>query len=146
MKFNNVRLLVKDYTKCFKFYTEKMGLEPAWGDEKSGYASFKVADGIEGLAIFVSDWMAETIGNIDKQIPVECREKMMVVLNVDNVDKEYQRLKERGIQFFNEPHDMPGWGARVVHFYDPENNLIELFTPLSKENWSEDLMQEDKKF
>ena len=57
MRFSNVRLLVKDFAGCFKFYTEQLGLEPAWGDENSGYASFKVADGIEGLALFVSDWM-----------------------------------------------------------------------------------------
>ena len=48
MKFSNVRLLVNDFAKCFKFYTEQLGLEPAWGDATSGYASFKVADGIEG--------------------------------------------------------------------------------------------------
>ena len=62
MRFSNVRLLVKDFAGCFKFYTEQLGLEPAWGDENSGYASFKVADGIEGLALFVSDWMAP-LGN-----------------------------------------------------------------------------------
>ena len=45
MKFSNVRLLVKDFAKCFKFYSEQLGLEPAWGDENSGYAYFKVADG-----------------------------------------------------------------------------------------------------
>ena len=54
MKFSNVRLLVKDFAKCFKFYSEQLGLEPAWGDENSGYAYFKVADGIEGFALFVS--------------------------------------------------------------------------------------------
>ena len=48
MRFSNVRLLVKDFAKCFKFYTEQLGLEPSWGDENSGYANFKVADGIEG--------------------------------------------------------------------------------------------------
>ena len=47
MRFSNVRLLVKDFAKCFKFYTEQLGLEPSWGDENSGYANFKVADGIE---------------------------------------------------------------------------------------------------
>ena len=55
MRFSNVRLLVKDFAGCFKFYTEQLGLEPAWEDESSGYASFKVADGMEGLALFVSD-------------------------------------------------------------------------------------------
>ena len=67
MKFSNVRLLVNDFANCFKFYTEQLGLEPAWGDATSGYASFKVADGIEGLALFVSDWMAPSAGNADKQ-------------------------------------------------------------------------------
>jgi catechol 2,3-dioxygenase-like lactoylglutathione lyase family enzyme len=62
MKFSNVRLLVKDFAKCFKFYSEQLGLEPAWGDENSGYASFKVAEGIEGFALFVSDWMAPSVG------------------------------------------------------------------------------------
>ena len=68
MKFSNVRLLVKDFAKCFKFYSEQLGLEPAWGDENSGYAYFKVADGIEGFALFVSDWMAPSVGNADKEL------------------------------------------------------------------------------
>jgi hypothetical protein len=29
--------------------------------------------------------------------------------------------------------DMPDWGMRVVHLRDPEENLIELFTPLKTE-------------
>ena len=33
MRFSNVRLLVKDFAKCFKFYTEQLGLESSWGDE-----------------------------------------------------------------------------------------------------------------
>jgi catechol 2,3-dioxygenase-like lactoylglutathione lyase family enzyme len=32
MKFSNVRLLVKDYRECFRFYTEKLELEPAWSE------------------------------------------------------------------------------------------------------------------
>ena len=107
MRFSNVRLLVKDFAKCFKFYTEQLGLEPAWGDENSGYASFKVADGIEGLALFVSDWMAASAGNADKQQPV---------------------------------------GMRTLYLRDPEENLIELFTPLAVEQFSQELLEEDKKF
>ena len=70
MKFSNVRLLVKDYKKCFKFYTEQLGFEPLWGDVNGCYASFKVADGIEGLAIFVSDYMAPAVGNVEQTQPV----------------------------------------------------------------------------
>lgn len=130
MKFSNVRLLVKDYKKCFRFYTEKLGLEPAWGDVEGCYASFKVADGIEGLAIFVSDFMAPAVGNAEKTQPTGYREKSMISFEVGNVDEAYQTLLEKGIDFINQPTDMTDWGMRVVHLRDPEDNLIELFSPL----------------
>ena len=131
MKFSNVRLLVKDYRKCFNFYTQQLGLDAAW-DVGECYASFKVADGIEGFAIFTSDLMAPAVGNVDKAQPVGFREKSMVSFEVDNVNESYQVLSAKGIKFINEPMDMPGWGMRVVHLYDPEENLIELFAPLEK--------------
>ena len=129
MKFSNVRLLVKDYEKCFRFYAEKLGLEPAF-DIEGCYGSFKVAEGIEGLAIFTSDFMAPVVGNAEKTQPVDCREKMMVSFEVDNVDETFENLAAKGVVFINRPTDMPGWGMRVVHLRDPEENLIELFSPL----------------
>jgi catechol 2,3-dioxygenase-like lactoylglutathione lyase family enzyme len=132
MKFNNVRLLVKDYEKCFKFYTEKLGLEAAWNLEGC-YASFKVTEGIEGLAIFVSDLMAPAVGNTYKSQPIDCREKMMVSFEVENVDETYNALLAKNVIFINQPTDMLNWGMRVVHLRDPEENLIELFTPLKTE-------------
>ena len=90
-----------------------------------------MADGIEGLAIFVSDYMAPAVGNVDKAQPVNCREKSMVVFEVENVDDTYQTLLEKGIDFINKPTDMSDWGMRVVHLYDPEDNLIEFYTPLT---------------
>jgi catechol 2,3-dioxygenase-like lactoylglutathione lyase family enzyme len=131
MKFSNVRLLVKDYGKCFEFYTEKLGFEAAF--DLGVYASFKVAEGIEGLAIFVSDLMAPAVGNADKSQPTDCREKMMVSFEVENVDETYKALLAKDVTFINQPTDMPGWGMRVVHLRDPEENLIELFTPLKTE-------------
>lgn len=50
-----------------------------------------------------------------------------------HVDETYQALSQKGLKFINEPMDMPDWGARVVHLYDPEENLIELYTPLAAE-------------
>ena len=131
MKLSNVRLLVKDYKKCFKFYTEQLGLEPLWGDENGCYASFKVADGLEGLAIFLSDYMAPVLGNVEKTQPTGYREKALVSFEVGNVDDTYQALLKKGIHFMNEPVDMPDWGMRVVHLRDPEENVIEFYTPLA---------------
>ncbi|MCP3894883.1 MAG: VOC family protein, partial [Bacteroides sp.] len=67
----------------------------------------------------------------DKMQPIGLREKSMISFEVDNVDESYKKLSAKGLKFINEPMDMPDWGMRVVHLYDPEENLIELFTPLS---------------
>ena len=129
MKFNNVRLLVRDYRKCFDFYTRELGFEPLW-DVENCYGAFKVADGIEGVAIFLSDLMAPVVGNAGEVQPVGGREKSMICFEVANVDETYTELRAKGVAFINAPADMPGWGARVVHLRDPEENLIELYTPL----------------
>lgn len=146
IKFSNVRLLVKDYAACFEFYAGQLGLEPLWGDTQSGYASFKVAEGIEGLALFGSDLMAEFISNSAKPAPIGCREKSLISFSVDNVDETFRALSAQGVKFINEPTDMPAWGMRVVHLYDPEENLIEFFTPLAQEQWDKELQEESSKY
>jgi catechol 2,3-dioxygenase-like lactoylglutathione lyase family enzyme len=124
MKFDNVRLLVKDYDKCFKFYTEKLGFEAEF--DLGIYASFKVADGITGLAIFTSDPMAQVVGNEDKIQPTDCREKSAISFSVECVDTTYKTLKAKGVEFINEPFDWETAGMRAVHLRDPEDNLLEI--------------------
>lgn len=144
MKLNNIRLLVSDFDKCFRFYSEKLGLKVTWGKIGGDYASFDI--GIEsnnmGLSIFRSDLMAREIGNFDKTLPSNNREKIVIVMQVDHVDKTYERLTNNGVSFINGPKDIAGWGSRVAHFRDPENNLIEIYCELPKEKWSEDLLEE----
>ena len=92
MKLNYIRLLVSDFDKCFRFYSEKLGLKVTWGKIGGDYASFDI--GIEshdmGFSIFKSDSMAKEIGNLDKTLPSNNREKTVIVLKVDNVDKTYK--------------------------------------------------------
>ncbi len=96
--------------------------------------------------LFVSDWMAPAVGNADKQQPVAMREKLMVSFSVDNLDETFADLKAKGVTFITEPTDMPDWGMRTLYLRDPEENLIELFTPLAPEQCSQELLEEDKKF
>lgn len=145
MKLNNSRLLVADFDNCFKFYSEKLGLTVTWGKIGGDYASFDI--GIEsnnmGFSIFKSDLMAREIGNLDKALPSNNREKIVIVLQVDNVDKTYKILTDNGVDFIDKPKDIAGWGSRVAHFRDPENNLIEIYCELPKEKWSQDLLEEN---
>jgi len=148
MKLNNVRLLVNDFDSCFRFYSEKVGLVVTWGKLGGDYASFDI--GIDshkmGLSIFKTDLMAAAIDNFDKRMPLNCREKIVIVIQVDNVDSIYKKLTDNGIEFINKPMDIAGWGSRVAHFRDPEDNLIEIYSELSKDNWSNDLIEESKDY
>jgi len=138
MKFCNVRLLVKDYKKCLEFYTQKLGFEAIYKIDGMEYEAFKVAEGFsgEGLALFSSDAMAQFLGNADKAQPSGCREKLMISFETENVDETYEALLKKGVKFINQPTDWAGAGMRVVHLHDPEENLIELYTPLQDANCS----------
>jgi predicted enzyme related to lactoylglutathione lyase len=147
MRLNNIRLLVTDFDECFRFYSEKVGLKVTWGSIGGDYASFDIgiSSNKMGFSIFKSDLMAKQVGNFDKTLPSNNREKTVIVLQVDNVDETYKRLINNGVDFINKPKDIAGWGSRVVHFRDPENNLIELYCELPKEMWSKDLLEEIEK-
>lgn len=146
MKFNGIRLLVKNFNECFTFYSEKLGLPVTWGELGGAYASFDIGIGPDGLSIFPSDLMAPAVGNTDLALPVNSREKIALILNVEDVDKSYEEFSARGVEFINRPTDMPGWGIRVVHLRDTEGNLIELCASLPIEQWDKDLQEEMKKY
>ncbi len=145
MKLNCIRLLVNDFDKCFRFYSEDLGLQVTWGEIGGEYASFDI--GLpSGLSIFKSDLMAEAIGNSHKSLPSDNREKFVIAVEVDNVDRSFKELSRKGVTFVNEPRDMTGWGMRTVHLSDPEGNLIELWTELAREKWDKDLVEKAEEY
>lgn len=145
MEINCIRLLVTDFDKCFNFYSETLKLKVSWGKLGGDYASFDAGSAF-GFSLFKSDIMAEVIGNDNKSMPQNHREKSLLVFSVNNVDQTYMELKNRGVKFINKPVDKTGWGMRVAHFYDPENNLLEIWSPLPKEKWDKDLIEDSKEF
>ena len=145
MELNGIRLLVKDFDKCFEFYSKTLGLNVTWGKIGGDYASFDI--GIpSGLSLFKSDLMAEVVGNANEELPVNKREKIAIILKVPDVDKSFGELKDKGVSFIKEPSDMTAWGIRAAHFRDPEENLIEIWSELAKEKWDKDLQEEADKY
>lgn len=94
MELSNIRLLVEDFDKCFTFYADKLGLKVTWGKIGGNYASFDIGlkSNEMGLSIFKSNLMAKAIGNSEKSLPTDHREKIAIIMKVDNVDKSYQDL------------------------------------------------------
>jgi lactoylglutathione lyase len=144
MKLDNVRLLVSDFEKMFLFYKNVLGFELTWGEVTGNFASFKAGEsGI--LAIFKKEMMGRTLDALPKK-PGLGSSNACLVFSVSEVDRFYSDLKSRDVGFLNTPLDMQDWGIRVVHMADPEGNVLEFFSHLDKEKWSDRLKGEDEKF
>jgi catechol 2,3-dioxygenase-like lactoylglutathione lyase family enzyme len=57
---------------------------------------------------------------------------VIIEFRVDDVDKEYERLKTLVSEWVLEPTTML-WGNRSMLFRDPDGNLVNLFTPVTDE-------------
>lgn len=124
LQLSHVRLLVKDYLTCLKFYRDVMELEVGWGDENTNYISFKT--GGSEIALFPRSDMALSVDESHKPVDAEHQSSQCLIMAVDDVDATYEFLKSKGVKFINTPHNMSHWGVRCFHLYDPDGNLIEV--------------------
>lgn len=49
--------------------------------------------------------------------------------SVEELDKTYKRLLDKGVKGIHEPQNMP-WNQRTALFCDPDGNIHEIFTEL----------------
>lgn len=70
-------------------------------------------------------------------------QSVIIEFRVDDVDREYENLKQFEIEFVNEPTTQP-WGNRSLLFRDPDGNLVNFFTPVTSDALKR-YEQEDRK-
>jgi len=99
-KIPHITVGVSNLKKSVSFYQDVLGLEKI--GEWPAYAVFDIAGVTLGL---------------------EPKAKLEICLLVDDVDKAYQSLKDKGAKFITEPKDQP-WGGRAASFFDPDGNKI----------------------
>jgi lactoylglutathione lyase len=145
LKLDNIRLLVTKFDECFRFYRDVMGFEVTWGDEGSGYASFKTS-GSGRISIFMRGEQASTVGTSDLPSKAQAQDNFVLVLRSRNVDKRLKRMKGKCTGQIIGPADYPDWGIRAAYIRDPDGNLIEIHSPLPEEKWSKELQQASSKY
>jgi len=97
-----IRIGVSDLKKSVYFYQDILGLEK------------------------ISEWPTGAIFDIaGVALGLELKAKPEICLLVDDVDKAYQNLKGKGVEFVTEPKDQP-WGGRTAAFVDPDGNALEI--------------------
>jgi catechol 2,3-dioxygenase-like lactoylglutathione lyase family enzyme len=128
MKLNNIRLCVTKYRECFFFYRDILGFKVLWGNEASNYAEFDT--GLSRVALFHRALMAQSVGVNDLPLESESMDPFVLIFEVDQVDRKYKELQEKGVIFITEPTVREDWGIKVSHFRDPQGNLIEIYEGL----------------
>ena len=145
MRLTHVRLLVRRFDECLRFYRDVVGFPVAWGEEGGTYADLDAGEGIT-LALFARGAMAEAVGASGLPAEASSQDRVALVLADDDLDGLARRLRDRGVALVNQPQDRPEWGIRVVHFRDPDANLIEVYSELPKEQWTDRLREESSRF
>lgn len=122
MKIAMTSIHVDDPQEAFKFYTEKLGFKEQMYMPEADLAIVVSKEDPEGTTLLL-----EPSGNpiakkykeglYEEDIPV-------IVFGTDDIQNEYEKLKEKGVEFSKEP-TKTDWGYEAV-FDDTCGNLIQL--------------------
>ena len=125
MRFVSTRIITADVNRLVTFYEMVTGAAAVWGNELFA----EIPTPISTLAIG-SDKTVPLFGQGSAE-PAANRTAILEFI-VDDVDAEYDRLREQLSEVVTEPTTMP-WGNRALLFRDPDGNLVNLFTPVTDE-------------
>lgn len=123
MKLAYARLVTKNVQALAGFYEQILGIAPIGSED---YAELRT----DGSTLAISSKRSVDLFNAGAA-EAEANRSVILDFQVGNVDKERVRLAEVVGQFVLEPTDQP-WGNRSMLFRDPDGNLINFFTPISR--------------
>jgi predicted enzyme related to lactoylglutathione lyase len=114
MKF--VSIPVRDQDRALAFWTDKMGFQVVT-DQPMGegmrWIELKIPGSQTGVALFTPPGHEDRIGTFAN-----------VSFGADDVEKTYRELRERGVEFIQEPKK-ESWGTSAI-FKDPDGNSFVL--------------------
>lgn len=123
MRLVSIRVITADVKRFVGFYEMVTQVSAIWGNELFA----EIPTSVGALAIG-SDKTVPLFGQGSAE-PAANRTAIVEFI-VDDVDAEYERLREHIAEVVTEPTTMP-WGNRALLFRDPDGNLVNLFTPVT---------------
>ena len=125
MNFVSLRVITNDIKRLVRFYEKVTGLSATWYTDDFAElptASCTLAIGSKRTMELFGAGAARPADN----------HTAIIEFRVDDVDREFNKLKGVLDEFVQEPTTQP-WGNRSLLFRDPDENLINFFTPVSAE-------------
>jgi predicted enzyme related to lactoylglutathione lyase len=125
MNLVSIRIITNDMRRLVGFYENTTGLSATWYTEE--FAELEMPSCTLAIA---SKRSIDMFGGGAAR-PAD-NHTAIIEFRVDDVDKEFARLKEVISEFVQDPITQP-WGNRSLLFRDPDGNLVNFFTPVSVE-------------
>ena len=125
MNLVSLRIITANIVTLVEFYEKATGVEAKWSTDDFAEIvtnSFTLAIGSTRTLAFFGEGVAQPATN----------KSVIIEFLVENVDDEYERIKDLSIDIVQKPTTMP-WGNRSLLFRDIDGNLINFFTPVSPE-------------
>ncbi len=118
-RFVSSLITVADIKRSRNFYEEVLGqkVEADYGENVS-FGSF---------CIHLTSHFQKLIDN--KPI-TNCANNFELYFDSDDLAETVKKLKEYNVQFIHEIREMP-WKQKVIRFYDPDNNIVEIGEPMT---------------
>jgi catechol 2,3-dioxygenase-like lactoylglutathione lyase family enzyme len=114
-------LITSNVKRLVDFYEPVLKLKARWSGKD--YVEFSTGAGV--LAIFSAEAQENYIPGANE--PAN-NKSMVLEFRVDDVDREYRRLKGLVKTWVKPPTTQP-WGTRSVYFRDPDGNLVDFYRP-----------------
>ena len=125
MNLVSIRIITANMVTLVEFYEKATGVEAKWSTDDFAEivtSSFTLAIGSTRTLAFFGGSVAQPATN----------KSVIIEFLVENVDAEYERIKDLTDDIVQKPTTMP-WGNRSLLFRDTDGNLINFFTPVSPE-------------
>jgi catechol 2,3-dioxygenase-like lactoylglutathione lyase family enzyme len=119
--FNGICLVTRDVVRARRFYESVL------------QANFEGDDGFAWLTMERGTLSIFSVEGMEKMAPGSMsgagRGSYTIEFEVDDVDREVERLKSLGVQFVKEPTTQ-SWRRRSVWFRDPDGNIVNFYKSL----------------
>jgi catechol 2,3-dioxygenase-like lactoylglutathione lyase family enzyme len=122
-KLTHACIITNDVSRLRAFYVDVLARQPE--EDRPEYVEFRTPGA--ALSMYAQP-------ELERYAPgataAAANRSVMVEFEVEDVDAEYSRLRERGLAFVMPPTTQ-SWGNRAAYLRDPDGNLVNLYARVS---------------
>ncbi len=126
-KLMAIGIKVSDFNKSLTFYKEVLELPVQIEDKDNQFAELVLGNSL--IALLTEATLKDMSENLTFVNLSD--NSFLFAVEVDNLEKTYNNLLKKGVNFIQEPKSTP-WGQKVAYFKDIEGYIWEISEPYTE--------------